>query len=129
MENLRKQNFRELESWKRSGFLELAERALATRHEQSNEIKHLSTYGKEMWVLMRFVPVAFEGEQHLLMLLMDIGERQACGGRAAQPTDVSRKRRHAPTLAAEAARANAAKSQLPREHNCTIQTPMNGVMG
>ncbi len=70
------QNFREIESWKSSGLLSLAEQALATNRITDKEI-HIpsTTYGKEVWIRARLVPFEFRSERHLLALLSDISER------------------------------------------------------
>lgn len=75
-ENLEKQNFRDLESWKRHGLFELAERALATGAEQRADIHYVSTFGKQTDLDCLFVPFLFGGEQHLLLAAMDITERK-----------------------------------------------------
>jgi len=73
---LASQNFREIESWKSSGLLSLAEQALATNRIADKEI-HIpsTTYGKEAWIRTRLVPFEFRSERHLLALLSDIRER------------------------------------------------------
>lgn|GEM_PF-3233265 len=69
------QNFRELASWKESGMLEAAERALATGQVLSLETRLDSSFGKSCWVDCRFAPFYHEGELHLLLLLADINDR------------------------------------------------------
>jgi PAS domain S-box-containing protein len=73
---LASQNFREIESWKSSGLLSLAEQALATNRIADKEI-HIpsTTYGKEAWIRARLVPFEFHSERQLLALLSDIRER------------------------------------------------------
>jgi PAS domain S-box-containing protein len=73
---LASQNFREIESWKSSGLLSLAEHALATNRIADKEI-HIpsTTYGKEAWIRARLVPFEFHSERHLLALLSDFCER------------------------------------------------------
>ncbi|MFI4891545.1 MAG: HD domain-containing phosphohydrolase [Steroidobacterales bacterium] len=75
---LASQNFREIESWKSSGLLSLAEQALASNRIADKEI-HIpsTTYGKEVWIRARLVPFEFRSERHLLALLSDICERHA----------------------------------------------------
>ena len=76
VENLKEQNFRELESWKNSKLLEQAELALATGQEQLFEDLTVSSYGNALWLLARFVPFRYEGNPHLLLLMQDITERK-----------------------------------------------------
>jgi PAS domain S-box-containing protein len=75
------QNFRELESWKRSGLLVAAETALATGQPQRLTTRHLSTFGRELWLESEFVPFDHEGEPHLLGLFIDTTERQQAESR------------------------------------------------
>ncbi len=76
VEGVMKQNFRELESWKKSSLLERAERALATGKEQLFENHTVSSYGIHSWLSIRFVPFQYEGNPHLLLLAQDITERK-----------------------------------------------------
>ncbi|MCY2931282.1 MAG: PAS domain S-box protein [Planctomycetota bacterium] len=76
VENLLRQNFRELASWKESGMLALADKALATGQPQSGEVHTVSTYGREMWMACRFVPFPFDDQQHVLLAGTDVSERR-----------------------------------------------------
>ena len=74
---LASQNFREIESWKTSGLLSLAEQALATNGIADREIHIRSTtFGKEVWIRARLVPFEYRSERHLLALFSDICERR-----------------------------------------------------
>jgi PAS domain S-box-containing protein len=74
-EQVLQQNFRQLESWRESGMLEAAERALATGQVQFLETHLTSTFGGSCWVDCRFAPFHHEGELHLLLLMADINDR------------------------------------------------------
>jgi PAS domain S-box-containing protein len=74
VEQLKTQNFRQLESWRRSGLLEAAETALATGTEQHLEARMVTSFGKEFWFFARLTPFLHGGELHLLALLTDITE-------------------------------------------------------
>jgi two-component system cell cycle sensor histidine kinase/response regulator CckA len=76
IKNLKQQNFRNLDSWKRSGFLKVAELALATGQEQFCEDHFVSSFGVELRVACRFVPFLYGEETHLLLLIQDISERR-----------------------------------------------------
>ena len=76
IEELLTQNFRQLESWRVSGMLEAAEKALATGQTQALETSLVSTFGKARWVDSRFAPFYHNGKLHLLALMMDITERK-----------------------------------------------------
>jgi len=75
-EEVLKQNFRQLESWKNSGMLAAAEAALATQTERKLETQSFTTFGRKVWCFCRFVPFQYEGELHLLLLMSDITERK-----------------------------------------------------
>jgi|GEM_PF-2150239 len=76
IDSLKRQNFRGIESWRRHGLLEVAERALATGLEQHGDYHVVTTFGKQVEIDCLFVPFMFGGEQHLMLAMMDISERQ-----------------------------------------------------
>ncbi len=76
VEKILKQNFRELEPWKRSGLLSAAEAALATQSERELEPQLVTTFGKKVYLSYRLVPFHYAGEAHLLVLVTDISERR-----------------------------------------------------
>jgi PAS domain S-box-containing protein len=76
VDQLSKQNFYHLESWKKSGMLALAEEALASGIEKRKDVYVVSTFGKEVWFVCRFVPFQFGDEPHLLALFTDITDRK-----------------------------------------------------
>jgi PAS domain S-box-containing protein len=75
-EEVLKQNFRQLESWKDSGMLAAAEAALAAQTERKLENQIVTTFGRKAWFSCRFVPFHYEGEPHLLLIIGDITERK-----------------------------------------------------
>ncbi len=75
-EQLLAQNFRQLESWKKSGLLGLAERALGTQAEQQAEVQHESTFGKRLDLSCRFVPFSYANQPHLLLVAADVTEQR-----------------------------------------------------
>ncbi len=76
VEQVTAQNFRRLESWRRSGVLALAEEALASGAQRSREVQLTTTFGKEIWIDAHFVPFSYADEPHLLALFEDISERK-----------------------------------------------------
>jgi diguanylate cyclase (GGDEF)-like protein/PAS domain S-box-containing protein len=68
-------NFRHLESWRRSGLLALAEKALASGGPCHAQVHVTTTFGKEIWVETRFVPFTYADEPHLLTFFEDITQR------------------------------------------------------
>jgi len=76
VENLKKQNFRKLESWQKSGLRAAAELALASGLEQQLETHTCSTYGRDIWVSAQMVPFHFNGQLHLLGIFAEITARK-----------------------------------------------------
>ncbi|HUB87853.1 MAG TPA: PAS domain S-box protein [Verrucomicrobiae bacterium] len=76
VQQLLQQNFRQLDSWRASGMLEIAEKTLATRQLQQGEFHHLSTFGKEIWMVCQFSHFVRNNELHLLVTLNEITERK-----------------------------------------------------
>ncbi len=76
IDQVKVQNFRQLESWRVSGLLAAAEKALATGEEQQIETRFITSFGNPVWLAVRLVPFQFEGERRLLTLSTDIGERK-----------------------------------------------------
>ena len=76
VETLISQNFRALESWKRSGLLSLAERAIVNRSPVVSDIHHLSTFGRDVWLTASAVTFHSRDEERLLLTISDITERK-----------------------------------------------------
>jgi PAS domain S-box-containing protein len=74
VEQLLKQNFRTLESWRQCGLLNAANAALVSGKEQSIEIHQVSSFGKEVWLSCRLIAIVHHGQQELLGLYTDITE-------------------------------------------------------
>ena len=69
------QNFRQLDSWVKSGLRDAAEEAIATDEPQYLETHLKSTFGKQFWLAAHFATFTGGGEKHLLLLASDITER------------------------------------------------------
>jgi PAS domain S-box-containing protein len=74
LQQLREQNFRQIESWKTSGMLAAAEAALATGTIQELEAHLVTRFGKELWLRCHFARINHGGRPHLLVTLADITE-------------------------------------------------------
>ena len=70
------QDFRQIESWRVSGMLKIAEETLATRSPRHGEFHFTSTFGKEAWLACHFSFFVRGNEPHLLLLFNDIIERK-----------------------------------------------------
>ena len=71
-----KQNFRQIESWRVSGMLKMAEETLAAKSPRSGEFRFTSTFGKEAWLDCHFSFFVRNNEPHLLLLFNDVIERK-----------------------------------------------------
>ncbi len=75
-ERLLAQRFREIESWRRSGLLDLAEAALRTGALQRREVELRTTFGRDVVMSAAIVPFDSGGKRHLLLLANDVTERR-----------------------------------------------------
>lgn len=73
---LLRQNYRELESWRRSGLLAAAEQAVTTGHRVAHTGPVRTTFGRSLWLEAQFVPFDHMGEKHLLHILWDDTDRR-----------------------------------------------------
>jgi PAS domain S-box-containing protein len=69
---LLKQDFLELESWRVSGLLQMAEETLADSNARQGEFHFKTTLGKEVWVVCHFSSILQWNRPHLLMMMNDI---------------------------------------------------------
>jgi two-component system cell cycle sensor histidine kinase/response regulator CckA len=70
------QDFRQLESWRVSGMLKVAEEALATGKPRQCEPHFVTTFGKEVWLVCHLTPFVQGNEPHLLLLFNDVSEKK-----------------------------------------------------
>ncbi|HEY0864423.1 MAG TPA: PAS domain S-box protein [Lacunisphaera sp.] len=70
------QDFRQIPAWREQGLLAAAERALASGQEVGHSGRYVSSFGRNLWLEVRFVPFSYAGEQHLLLLVTDETERR-----------------------------------------------------
>ncbi|MCX6952829.1 MAG: PAS domain S-box protein [Verrucomicrobia bacterium] len=77
VEDLVKQNFRELASWRRHGLVELAERALRENKTVFHATQFTTLSGRDTWCELRFAPFVYDGEQRLLLILQETTEQRA----------------------------------------------------
>lgn len=76
LEQAQQQNFRQIEAWKKTGLLAVADRALDSNTPQETEIHTTSSFGREIWLHCWLIPFRFFDEPHLLCFFEDIRERK-----------------------------------------------------
>jgi len=76
IEQVRLQNFRQIEVWKNTGLLAVADWALANETPQETEIHATSSFGREIWLHCWLIPFRFLDEPHLLCFFEDIREQK-----------------------------------------------------
>lgn len=75
-EQVLRQNFYHLASWRESNLLQIAEEALTSGSETRKEVHVHSTFGRDIWIDCRFVPFTLGGQPHLLLLTDDVTEQR-----------------------------------------------------
>ena len=116
LETVLTQNYRQIESWRTSGMLDAAMDALHDNRLVHKEIHVTSSFGKELWLDVRFSPIVWHGRRHLMALVQDVSEFR----RAAEAQQEARR-------LAEV--ANRAKSEFLANMSHEIRTPMNAIIG
>jgi len=76
LEQILEQNYNNLESWKKSGLLNIARKSLAKRKKYRYEFDVVTSFGKSCFFNSVFVPFTLHDELHLLLMLDDITERK-----------------------------------------------------
>ena len=69
-------NYKDLESWKKSGLLEAANRAVSLQQKERHEFDVVTTFGKQASLDCAFVPFNLSGKQHLLLMVDDVTNRK-----------------------------------------------------
>ena len=76
IEQLKSQNFHQLESWKKSGLYTLAMQAINTGTSVVGDVHVATSFGRDAWYTAQFVTCRSGGEELLLMIFSDITERK-----------------------------------------------------
>ena len=76
VQDLEAQNFHSIESWKKSGLYDLAEKAIKSEIPVTSDIHLVSTFGKDTWLTTYAVTFKSKDEDHLLVTMSDITERK-----------------------------------------------------
>lgn len=76
VEQLRQQNFHEIQSWKQSGLYESAQKALFTGETTTVQSEINTTSGLDLWLHVIFTPFRSSGELCLMTMFEDFTERK-----------------------------------------------------
>ena len=76
VDDLKKQNFLEINSWKESGLLSLVQSVINCSETKSKELHLNSTSGKEFWAEFSISCFISNNEPHVLLVFNDITERK-----------------------------------------------------
>ena len=76
-EGLLRQNFRQLDLWRRHGLLEAADRALKENTVVRHATQVVDADGRPSWCDLTFTPFLFEGEPRLLLMGQDTTQQHA----------------------------------------------------
>ncbi|MBF0571787.1 MAG: PAS domain S-box protein [Candidatus Omnitrophica bacterium] len=126
IENLMKQNFRNLDSWKRDGFLDKAQKALDTGQEQLLECYTVSSFGAAFWISCRFVPFNYTAQPHLLFLATDISDKKQAEKYA---LEITAEKAAAKTAQKKAVEIAAAYQELQKARDLLTQSEKLSAIG
>ncbi|HSH93363.1 MAG TPA: response regulator [Roseimicrobium sp.] len=73
---LQSQNFRHIDAWRRTGLLAAADEALSTGQPRELEVRTATSFGKEVWLHGRLIPIGYADESYLLCFFEDIRDRK-----------------------------------------------------
>ena len=69
-------NFRQAQSWRQSGLLQMADEALSQGQARSGELFCETRFGKKVWLDCHMATFVSNGQPHLLLMALDITERK-----------------------------------------------------
>ncbi|MGN7613249.1 response regulator [Magnetococcales bacterium HHB-1] len=117
VEQILKQNFRDIRSWKKpGGLLEVAEEVLAIGGEQEVEVHMVTSFNKEVWLNAFLTTFQNQNKLHLLVVFHDISDRKQVEKTILQAKQASDE-------------ANQMKSAFLANMSHEIRTPMNAIIG
>jgi PAS domain S-box-containing protein len=76
LEDLLPANFRQAQSWRESGLIEMADEALSGGHAVSREVYCETRFGKKVWLDCHLASFVSNSRPHLLLMALDISERK-----------------------------------------------------
>jgi len=127
-EQVLRQNYNQIESWKNSGLLESAHETIATGNETRREIHTMSSFGKEIWLDCRFTYLFSKGKPHLLLTVNDISiHKQAEVALQAYATKLEQSNRDLQDFAIELKQAEAVLRASEAKYRALVDTSPDGI--
>jgi PAS domain S-box-containing protein len=127
-EQVLRQNYNHIESWKNSELLESARETAATGNETRREIHTVSSFGKEIWLDCRFTYLFSNGMPHLLLTVDDISvPKQAKLALQAYATKLEQSNRDLKDFAMELKQAEAVLRASEAKYRALVDTSPDGI--
>ena len=127
-EQVLKQNYNHIKSWKHSGLLESACETATTGHETRREIHTVSSFGKEIWLDCRFTYLFSNGMPHLLLTVNDISvSKQAEVALQAYAAKLEQSNRDLQEFAMELKQAEAVLRASEAKYRALVDTSPDGI--
>jgi PAS domain S-box-containing protein len=127
-EQVLRQNYNQIESWKNSGLLESAHVTVARGIETRREIHTTSSFGKEIWLDCRFTYLFSNGKPHLLLTVNDISiSKQAEVALQAYSVKLEQSNRDLQDFAIELKQAEAVLRASEAKYRALVDTSPDGI--
>ncbi|NOZ46328.1 MAG: PAS domain-containing sensor histidine kinase [Chlorobi bacterium] len=75
-EQVLEQNYNQINSWKKTGLIDIAKKAITHKKRQFHEFAITTTFGKKVYLKSYFIPLQLEDEIFLLLMIEDITKRK-----------------------------------------------------
>jgi PAS domain S-box-containing protein len=127
-EQVLKQNYNQIESWKNSGLLESARKTIESGVETRREIHTMSSYGKEIWLDCRCTYLFSNGKPHLLLTVNDISvPKQAEFALQAYAAKLEQSNRELKDFAIDLEQAQAVLRASEAKYRALVDTSPDGI--
>jgi PAS domain S-box-containing protein len=127
-EQVLRQNYNQIGSWKNSGLLESAHVTITRGIETRREIHTMSSFGKEIWLDCRFTYLFSNGKPHILLTVNDIcTSKQAEVALQAYAAKLEQSNRDLQDFAIELKQAEAVLRASEAKYRALVDTSPDGI--